>query len=207
MNPLPERLRRRVLDTWLLYTVLLVNLAGTLFGFYYYLPQLASTDPLLWIFVPDSPLATLAFSASILLYRMGRRERALETFAFVSNFVYGLWTPFVLLFYSSGFLETTSITMYSFLIFSHLGMALQAFLILDYSFFDIQSFAVAAFVSVTDNLVDYTLGTHSTLHTGGRSVLPAGAVALTLTFLGLLLYLVEVGPERHRPSDLLRYLE
>lgn len=203
MNPIPQKLRDRLLNTKLIYLLIAINLAGTAFGFYYYVPQLMNTDPLLWIFVPDSPLATLSIGASLLFYRLKKRERALETFAFVTNFVYGLWTPFVLLVYSPGFLEVTALPMYGFLIFSHLGMALQAFLVLDYSFFSSQGFTVAGFVNVTDNLVDYTLGTHSTIYTNGSSELPAAAAALTLTFLGLLIYLSEVGPERHQLSDLL----
>ncbi|KPD00816.1 hypothetical protein LR69_00898 [Geobacillus sp. BCO2] len=47
---------------WLL---LFVNAAGTIYGYYWYRYQLADTPPVFLPFVPDSPTASLFFLSSL----------------------------------------------------------------------------------------------------------------------------------------------
>ncbi|EHK01022.1 hypothetical protein HRED_10082 [Candidatus Haloredivivus sp. G17] len=110
-----------------LFLIVLTNLLGTLFGFYYYSDQLLTTDPLLWIFVPASPIATLLFAASIYLNVKDRGLPLLDSLAFISNFKYGLWTVFCLSYYSEIFFTGNSVGLYSFMLVSHFAMAIQAF--------------------------------------------------------------------------------
>ena len=49
-------------DKFLLYVLILVNIAGTLFGFWYYRFQLPETPFYKMIFVPDCPLYALMFA-------------------------------------------------------------------------------------------------------------------------------------------------
>lgn len=83
---------------WALVAILLVNLGGIAYGFYYYGFQFETTPAWLWPFVPDSPLAVLWAEAALVLYLFGKRRNDwVDAMAFVANVQVGLWTAFVLL--------------------------------------------------------------------------------------------------------------
>lgn len=207
MNPLPGKIRDLALDTRLVYAIIFANLAGTAFGFYYYLPQFSETPIYLWILVADSPIATLLMAGSLFLYSRNIKSSLIDGLAFVSNLKYGLWTAFVLLFYFESFWQMNSTPLYLFLLFSHLAMALQIFLISDYGTFSWKDFGLAALWFLTNDYQDYSMKIHSTLPVELEYFWnPASIVAVSLTILGLLLYLREVGPELPPPSDLLQRL-
>jgi len=132
-----------------------VNLAGTAFGFYYYLPQFGAVQPFLWPLVADSPVATLVFALCLVARETDRGLTWLEAFAFLSNVKYGLWTAAVLLLLHDGFLASVSSGMYVFLLLSHLGMAAQALALTDTGFDTEPIFGATGFYAVND-LVDYT---------------------------------------------------
>jgi len=52
--------------------IVAINLAGTAFGFWYYIPQSRPEPVLAWPVVPDSPTATSFIACSLALYRLGR---------------------------------------------------------------------------------------------------------------------------------------
>jgi uncharacterized membrane protein YpjA len=182
-----------------------VNVAGAAFGFYYYMPQLSVVPTHLWLLVADSPIATLFFAAALGSVLVGSGSRLLSSMAFVANLKYGLWTAAVLLIFSDGFLSSTSIPMYLFLLFSHLGMAAQVFLLDGVSDFSKKGLvAGAAFYAVND-IADYTsvLGrplhpllpgqeavAGSYTHTAAHS--PAGAAAVTCTLVSVVLLAVRI---------------
>ncbi len=47
---------------WVLFAI---NLAGTVYGMYWYWDQLAVTPVYLWLFTPDCPLASLYFTVTL----------------------------------------------------------------------------------------------------------------------------------------------
>ena len=169
----------------LLYIILLVNLAGTLFGFYYYLEQLQASPVYLWIFIPASPLATLFFATSIYLNSQEGGRGLLDAFAFFGNFKYGLWTVFVLIYYSEIFFTGNALPLYLFMLFSHLGMALQAFIVFYWENIELKHLGLAFAWFLLNDIIDYTLGTHTGLYT--ENVLPAEIAAYSLTFAALLI--------------------
>ncbi|MCX6772911.1 MAG: DUF1405 domain-containing protein, partial [Candidatus Micrarchaeota archaeon] len=75
----------------------LLCIAGVLAGAYYYWDQMAATPLLLLIFVPDCPLYVL-LTLPILSKKI--RSDAYSFLVSIGMFKYGLWTVFVLLFYS-----------------------------------------------------------------------------------------------------------
>jgi uncharacterized membrane protein YpjA len=171
-----------------LFLIVLTNLLGTLFGFYYYSDQLLTTDPLLWIFVPASPIATLLFAASIYLNVKDRGLPLLDSLAFISNFKYGLWTVFCLSYYSEIFFTGNSIGLYSFMLVSHFAMAIQAFLLFKWENIGWRVLFVAFLWYLFNDFIDYTFGTHTELYT--EYTLPAELAAYSLTFSGLFLGLL-----------------
>lgn len=83
---------------WALFTI---NLLGSLYGFYWYWPQLSETPVKYWLIVPDSPGSTFLLAIWLGLLLAGRDWRRpgmqlLGAVAFISNMKYGLWSATVL---------------------------------------------------------------------------------------------------------------
>ncbi|MFC7071237.1 DUF1405 domain-containing protein [Halobaculum lipolyticum] len=208
--PLPRAVENFGLQiAWL---VVAVNIVGTAFGFWYYgfhpLPlsdplivwQFAGTPPSMWIFVPDSPVATLFIALALALWKLGRSNEYVNALAFFGCWKLGLWTPFTLGVFADGFLATTALPMYLFLFGSHLAMTVQGFLLYRISDFPVRAVAVAVAWYGLNDVVDYFFaiaGTpHHTLMPGQtllesgvgfthlsptHEIAAAGAVVLTLT--------------------------
>ena len=89
----------------LIYALVVINLLGSLYGFYWYRDQFASTSPWMWIFVSDSPLSTfyLTIFLILLLWRGQREEGAaftpIDSLAYLGLMKYGFWTMFVIALY------------------------------------------------------------------------------------------------------------
>ncbi|MFB6241800.1 MAG: DUF1405 domain-containing protein [Candidatus Nanosalina sp.] len=196
-----EKIRDLIYSRKVLFSAVLINLAGTAFGFYYYAEQLASTSLLMWIFIPDSPLSTLAAAAAFFLYIRGKQNYLIETFAFFGNLKYGVWTVFVLLYMQSGFLQYQPLPLYIFLIASHALMVLQAFVILDLSEISWKPLAAVLTWFLVNDAVDYTLGTHSTLpHSVGFSSPVAWVAVATTLAAGAIVYSEKIKTEDQRSS-------
>lgn len=120
-------------DRRLLTVVLLINVAGTLFGFYYYREQLSITPWYLWLAVPDCPLYTLFMA--ILLFAMLAFNKKSDTFnviATVGMTTYGVWTTIVLLYFGEIYFSPENALFSVGLWLSHAGMALEGLLMLPY---------------------------------------------------------------------------
>nr|WP_311173361.1 DUF1405 domain-containing protein [Halobellus sp. ZY16] len=151
LAPLPRQLENLALRyAWL---IVIINLAGTAFGFWYYRFQLAQTPLVMWPFVPDSPAATLLVALSLAAWKLDLDIEWLHMLAFFGNIKLGLWTPFVQLFLNGpGGIEPW---LYWFLIVSHLAMSLQSFLIYRYAEFSVGAVAVATVWYGFNDIVDY----------------------------------------------------
>lgn len=181
---IPEPVKKICLSDKGLLALFLINLIGTLFGFYYYLPQFSETAPILWLLVADSPIATFLIAVSFLMYRYDKQNNLIDFLAFIGNVKYGLWTVFVLIFYFDTFWTGNSTPMYLFLLISHLGMFLQALLVYDYSKFSIKAIIAGGAWFIINDIFDYTLDTHTYVfaeHSHPMSMIMFAAVSLTLT--------------------------
>jgi uncharacterized membrane protein YpjA len=138
----------------LAWLIVLVNLAGTAFGFYYYLDQFAYEPAVMWPLVPDSPVATLFIALALAAWKLGRPQEWLNALAFFGCIKLGAWTPFVLLAFMGDF-SYVNVLMYNFLFWSHLAMVLEAFLLHRFAGFPVWAVAVAAGWYALNDLVDY----------------------------------------------------
>jgi uncharacterized membrane protein YpjA len=211
--PLPKLLEDVGLR--LAWLIVAVNLAGTVFGFWYYRFQLAATPLTMWPFVPDSPLATLFVALSLAAWRLDLDVPWLHALAFFGCIKLGLWTPYVQLFVNGqGNVPTW---LYQFLVWSHLAMVAEAFLVHRYADFPVGAVAVAAVWYGSNDLVDYFVPLMGDFHhtllraeivDGGYDhALPAhdlaAAVAVALTLLATFLALatrVKKLEARSRPA-------
>ena len=201
LAPLPRPLENFGLH--LAVVVAAVNLVGTAFGFWYYLPQFGIEPVAMWPLVPDSPVATLFIALSLLAWRIGRPNEYLNALAFFGCIKLGLWTPYALAAFKADF-SYLHWAMYNFLFWSHLSMVVEAFLLHRYADFPVRAVGVAAVWYGLNDVVDYFVPVvgqphHTTIpaEAVGRlafdhslpahDVAAAGAVTLTLaaTFLAL----------------------
>ena len=110
----------------LLCFLVVANFLGSLYGFYWYKDQLATTPVKMWIFVPDSPLSSFYLTIVIILLLAGRGRTPLDSLAYLGLLKYGFWTCFVIgLFWVTGGAFTWVDLM---LFLSHLIMAVQSLL-------------------------------------------------------------------------------
>lgn len=197
----------------LAWPIAIVNLVGTLFGFWYYAGrpfelappllegQLGAAPLLAYPLIPDSPVATMFIGLSLVAWRLDLQADWLHVLAFFGCLKLGLWTPYVQLVVNGP--AGIPLWLYWFLIVSHLAMALEAFLVHRYARFSIPAVAVALVWYGGNDVVDYFVpilgGPH---HTSLRAEYVAGGFdhalpahdltagwAVVLTFLAIFLAL------------------
>ncbi len=144
----------------LLLGVALVNLAGTAFGFYYYRGMFELFPAKLWIFIPDSPLATLFFALSLLLIYLKKRADAFYLIAMAQSIKYGFWTMFVILYFSDHFLAPHHRDYYYLMFALHFGMVIQPALILHKVRITKKELSIAAAWLALNDYFDYLRGTN-----------------------------------------------
>jgi uncharacterized membrane protein YpjA len=115
-----------------LIIILLINVAGSLFGLYYYWDQLMMTPWYLWLAVPDCPLYTFFMIFALLLIIRGKPSDTLNTVTAVGLSMYGTWTVIILLYFGEIYFNPANALMSSALWISHAGMGLEGFLLVPY---------------------------------------------------------------------------
>ncbi|MFB6138802.1 MAG: DUF1405 domain-containing protein [Halosimplex sp.] len=161
--PLPDWLED--LGLRLAWPIGIVNLLGTLFGFWYYAGrplnlapplvegQLGAAPLAAYPLIPDSPVATMFIGLSLIAWKLDVDADPLHMLAFFGCLKLGLWTPFVQLVLNGP--GDIAAWLYWFLVFSHLAMAVEAFLIHRYASFSVGSVAVALAWYGFNDVVDY----------------------------------------------------
>ena len=151
--PVPEWIEN--LGLRLVWLVVVVNLLGTAFGFWFYIPQFMRTPELMWPFVPDSPVATLLAALAFASWKLGRPNQVLIALAFFGNVILGAWTPYVLVVFAGEWGYHPA--MWSFLFVSHLAMVVQAFVLHRIGDFPVWAVAVATVWYGIDFVVDFLI--------------------------------------------------
>ncbi|MDW0115545.1 DUF1405 domain-containing protein [Sporosarcina thermotolerans] len=139
-----------------LWILLFVNIFGTVYGYDWYMWQLEMTDPIFWIFVPDSPTASLFFSIAIIGWLIGKNFKLIEALALITLVKYGLWAVVMNLLTLN---ELGSIDKVGWmLIGSHFAMAVQAILYSGMYKFDFKHIVIAAIWTLHNDVIDYVFG-------------------------------------------------
>ncbi|WP_172369387.1 DUF1405 domain-containing protein [Sporosarcina jiandibaonis] len=139
-----------------LWLLLFVNLTGTVYGYDWYKWQLVITEPKYWIFVPDSPTASLFFTLAIIGWLINRNFKLIEALALITLVKYGLWAVVMNLL---TLIETGSIGWVGWmLITSHFAMAVQAILYIPFYKFRFGHIALAAIWTLHNDVIDYVFG-------------------------------------------------
>lgn len=196
MVALWQKLEYYLEQKWFIYLLLLINIAGSIYGFYWYKNQLAET-PIQWlIFTPDSPLASTYFSIFLILYLFKKKSRFIEALASVTLFKYGLWATIIIIWGS--WLSEPSFSTLSWidimLMTSHLGMAFQALLFNKKYNYGFISLLIAGIWILTNDFLDYTQNIYpwlpSTLGNSEHMVYTVGEFTLYLSGFTLLIFYI-----------------
>jgi|SRR3989338_1913614 len=171
--------------------------AAVLIGFGYYSDQILATPLLLIIFVPDCPLYVL-LTLPILAKRIKN-----DTYSFLVSlgmFKYGLWTVFVLLFYSE-YWQPSALWITIPFIIGHIGMALLGAALLPKKKVAASIALVVLLWFLLNDYADYFLGTRPPIPGRDislvRDLTIAASVLFTLSFF--------IFPERIRSFPPVRF--
>ena len=197
--------------------VILANLVGAGFGFFVYYPeQLAATDPLLWMFVPDCPGYALFFAVALFFRGEGRpavlnrliggaRSRGVPLpgflkrgvpdlsffwyLAFAGAMKYGFWTVFVLATYSRFYFTPASSLMYSVLFVAHIFLLFETMLLVGKIHVRKVFLPLVGFSLIANDVSDYLLGTHPPLPDSALGFMFPASLGMSLAFT-LLAYII-----------------
>lgn len=138
---------------WLLFVI---NLFGTIYGYIWYEGQLSRTEPIFYIFVPDSPTASLFFTIAIFGWLMGKHFKLMEALALITLVKYGVWAVAMnfLTLYEEGYLDQAGWL----LICSHGLMAVQAILYMPKYRFTYGYVLIGAVWTLHNDVIDYLFG-------------------------------------------------
>lgn len=167
--------------------LIIMNLVGFIIGVLFsYGPQLIDTNPLLWVFVPDCPLAALLFAASLIMLSRGQTNNALFTLSIISGFKYSIWTFIATINYWGFYVtSTTGLILNLINLFNHAILFAEQFILIRHVKLDLRSLLpITAFLIIQD-LMDYLVGTHPLLP--NYSLNTMFSITILLTVLSVLL--------------------
>jgi len=178
------RLRSIVENTPLLIAIIIINVAGSLVGLFYYWDQLVSASPFAWIFIPDCPLYTMLAAVVLAVYASTKRGSDLINFITAVGLAkYGTWTVVVVLWFSAFYFSVDS-SLYTVLVLLHVAMAAQFVLpLLLIRQLKPHLAAVALVWFLANDFADYFLGTHPPVPTSEISLIAAFTFLLTPLFI------------------------
>ncbi len=143
---------------WFLWTLLIINFLGTIYGFIWYGNQLADTPGYLRLFVPDSPTGSGLFTLVLLTYLVGRHIPVLEALAGITNFKYGVWAVAVII---AGWCLGREVYWTDvMLLVSHTGMAIESVLYARFFKLSWLPVGIAALWTLNNDFLDYVMDIH-----------------------------------------------
>jgi uncharacterized membrane protein YpjA len=156
MNVLLAQIKFILFNKSFMWLLLVVNVLGTVYGYYWYMWQLEITEPIFLIFVPDSPTASLFFSIALFGWLMGHHYKLIEALALITLVKYGLWAVVMNVWTQ---FEVGHIGFVGWmLVVSHFAMAVQAILYLPKYKFNWIHVLIAAIWTLHNDVIDYVFG-------------------------------------------------
>lgn len=133
--------------------LLVINIAGTIYGYIWYKWQLVETPAIFLPFVPDSPTASLFFVFVLIAFLLGRNWPLFEALAIVTLIKYGIWAVVMnlLVFQVTGELEWVALM----LILSHGAMAIQGALYAPFYRIKTWHLVVTGIWTLHNDVIDY----------------------------------------------------
>ncbi|TFJ93879.1 DUF1405 domain-containing protein [Lentibacillus salicampi] len=145
-----------LLDKWFLFLLFIINLLGTVYGFFWYRYQLFDTPDIFLLFVPDSPTASLFFTIVLLFFLFKKNAPYIEALAMITLFKYGIWA--VVMNLLTLIVEGSLGGIGYMLMFSHGAMAIQGLLYAPFYAIKLRHIVLAAIWTLHNDVIDYVFG-------------------------------------------------
>lgn len=191
-NRFKELLWDNPFKPWFISALVVINVLGSVYGYYWYWDQLMNSPVIWYLFIPDSPLSTTLFAAALTISLLKRKNALLGVVAAVAVIKYGFWAVVLITDYwlAGGSVRLVEVGLW----LSHLGMALQGVIFLRH--WPVYPWHVAAVTLwlLANDVVDYGLGMHPYLFYPGQKNLAMTTAAILST--GLILCLGLISPGR-----------
>nr|WP_255688247.1 DUF1405 domain-containing protein [Pontibacillus sp. HN14] len=133
--------------------LLVINVFGTIYGYWWYESQIAITPTIFIPFVPDSPTASLFFCIFLFFFLLNKNVPLVEALAIITLFKYGVWAVVmnILTLVVTGFLPWQGYM----LIASHGAMAIQGLLYAPYYKIKVSHLIIAGIWTLHNDIIDY----------------------------------------------------
>jgi len=175
------RIMRAFERPWI-WLVIAINVAGAIFGFYWYEWQLLSSPLWQWIFIADCPISATLMAIALLTMALGRDSSPIKALASCCSIKYGLWTCLVILIYHEYFLSPENRTLYIGMFVAHALLACEGLLLLS----RVKGYCLLAFGwLLLNDVMDYFVGTHPYLPT--ENLTPVAILTFCLSIFTFLL--------------------
>ncbi len=137
----------------ILWLLLVINIAGTIYGYIWYGYQLSETPAIFLPFVPDSPTASLFFVFVLIAFLLGRNWPLFEALAIITLIKYGTWAVVMnlLVYKVTGEIDFIALM----LIFSHGAMAVQGMLFAPFYRIKGWHIVIASIWTLHNDVIDY----------------------------------------------------
>lgn len=181
----------------ILWLLLIVNIAGTIYGYYWYGWQLKQTPDIFLPFVPDSPTASLFFVFVLIAFLLKKNWPLLEALAIVTLFKYGIWAVVmnILVFIVQGSLDPVGFM----LILSHFAMAVEGLLYAPFYRIKIKHLLIAAIWTLHNDIIDYVFFMLPSYHMLDKYIPQIGYFTFWLSLLSIgIAYYLAVRPNRFK---------
>ena len=183
-------LLRRPHQRWFVQLLIIVNIFGSAYGYYWYRGQLAANPIIAWPVIPDSPRSTTFFTVAMILLLLGREVPWFQALAYTAVIKYGVWAVAMI---SHAWLLGDGRNFTDWMLrISHAGKALQGAVFLRHLRVTRTAVIVPAVWMVFNDLVDYILLLHPYLF-ADEQLIPAMLTAMGAT---LVLTWILIGKRR-----------
>jgi len=169
----------------------MICIAGTIFGFYYYYEQILSSPFWVWVFIPDSPVATLLYALSLILILFRRESNKLNIVSFILMVKTGIWTSAVLFIYFDYYFRPETFILRSFILITHLLMIPLAILLLPLMKKETPCFFLTILMLLLfSDIMDYVFDTHPWMPEKYTFQIGCLAISLSVSLILFLFFLL-----------------
>ena len=170
----------------LIKLLIVINLAGTIYGWYYYRFQLMASNPLFWPLITDCPNATFFFVIVALLIYSKKKNDDFTFFASANMVKYGIWTMAILMYHRDYFFAPERYLLYSGIFVTHFFLVLEAIPLKNtISSISERGLAITFSWLLINDFFDYVVGTHP--YIPEKNIRYVAIFTVLLTFTAILL--------------------
>jgi len=161
-------------NKFFLYFLALLNLVAGIYSLSFYSTQLSQSNPVLWIFIADCPLAAILFALNLFLIARGVKLPWLCFLSIMASVKFSIWTLFVLI-------QSNDLFSLWWIAVVHILLLFETIILIGVVDFRVKHVLLALVLFLIGDLFDYVLGTHPPL--SSKVFVIAGLFAIFSTIL------------------------